>query len=354
MMPMREGRHITSFAPPPSPVPTAKGTRSAVADETLNEFFAKNNQIPYLHLPESNAASTTYRSKNLPEQIDFRLLASRVGNSIDRLLKSARDYGVVRISGHGISRPELASVKAEVELFFRKLDERKTKFRKSFVERIGNKEEFVWFRSDKAMMLWAREVMGSERYRDFSYKMESVVSKLDRIAEEIAEVFSQNAEKRFEKVIPEKESIISLYRYNDMHPSLLVSGEDIHESYDHALSLHLAMERGEFYVQTEKGPLSFSTDPETIVVAIGDPLGEWSLNSFKSVTGELIFDPHLHEMEASFSLELKCSPLNLNLGYTKKVNKKISMADQILIVFILSFLYKTLLFILLRITGIQN
>ncbi|GAB4833185.1 hypothetical protein Ancab_031429 [Ancistrocladus abbreviatus] len=349
---MREGRYFTSFAPPPSPVPTAKGARSAAAGETsLNEFFSKNNQIPYLRLLEPHVASTTHRRKNLPEQIDFRLLASRVGNSIDRLLKSVRDYGVVRISGHGISRLELASVKAEVELFFRKLDERKTKFQRSFVESIGNKEEFVWFRSDKAMMLWAPEVMGSDRYSDFSYKMKSIVRKLDNIAEEIAEVFSQNAEKRFNKVIQETEPIISLYRYNDMHPSLLVSSEDRQESYDHALNLHLAMEQGEFYVQTAKGPLSFSTDPETIVVTIGDQLGEWSSNCFKSVAGELIFDPNLHEMEPSFSLELKCSPLNLNLGSMKTVNKKISMADQILIVFFLSFLYKTLLFILSRCTG---
>lgn len=105
-----------------------------------------------------------------------------------------------------------------------------------------------------------------------SRKMENVVSKLDRIAEELAEVLSKFSEKRFEKVIEERESIISLYRYNDMHPSLLVSNEDIHESYDHALSLHLAMERGEFYVHTEKGPLSFSTDHDTIVVTVGEQL----------------------------------------------------------------------------------
>lgn len=102
--------------------------------------------------------------------------------------------------------------------------------------------------------------------------MEGVVRKLDKIAEELAEVMSKYSEKRFEKVIEERESIISLYRYNDMHPSLLVSNEDIHESYDHALSLHLAMEKAEFYVHTHKGPLSFSTDPDTIVVTVGDQL----------------------------------------------------------------------------------
>ena len=96
--------------------------------------------------------------------------------------------------------------------------------------------------------------------------------KLDKIAEELAEVMSKYSEKRFEKVIEERESIISLYRYNDMHPSLLVSNEDIHESYDHALSLHLAMEKAEFYVHTDKGPLSFSTYPDTIVVTVGDQL----------------------------------------------------------------------------------
>ncbi|GMH10015.1 hypothetical protein Nepgr_011856 [Nepenthes gracilis] len=312
---------------------------------------ASNNlHIPYLRLPEYHAQTTAY-GPNLPAQIDFRLLASRVGNSIDRLLRSAKDFGVVRISGHGISHEELASVKAEVAQFFLKLDERKTKFRKSFVERVGNREEFVWFRSDKAIMLWAREVLGPERYQDYSYKMESIVSKLDMIAEELAEIFSKTAEKRFGKTIQEIEPIISLYRYNDTHPSLLVSTEDIHESCDHALSLHLAMERAEFYVQTDKGPLSFSTDPDAIVVTIGDQLGEWSSRDFKYVSGELIFDPNLHEMEASYSLELKCSPMNLNFGHSKKPAKKISMADQILIALIITFLYKTLLFFFQRFTG---
>ncbi|GAB2300769.1 hypothetical protein Dimus_034805 [Dionaea muscipula] len=353
---MRERRqYITAFAPPPSPIPTGKGSRSAaVDDQSLNDFFTGNIRVPYLRLPEYHVPETSYRPK-LPARIDFRLLASGVGNSIERLIRSAREFGVVRIGGHGIPMEEIAAAKAEVEIFFRKLDERKTRFRRSFVDRVGNREEFVWFRSDKAMLLWAREVMGPDRYRDFSYKMEGVVSKLDIIAEELAEVFSRNAENRFGELMQERESIISLYRYNDMNPSLLVSSEDNRESYDHALSLHLAMERGEFYVQTEKGPLSFTTDPETIVVTIGDQLREWSSRDFKSVKGELIFDPYLHEMEASYSIELKCSPLNLNFGYGKKVNKKIiSLADQVLIVLVFSFLCKILLFIFPPLTGTQT
>ncbi|XP_074302941.1 uncharacterized protein LOC141637281 [Silene latifolia] len=333
---------LTGFAPPPSPIPTGKGTRSGAMNERkLNDYFYENLQIPYLRMPD-------YSRVRVPAQIDYRLLASRVGNSIERLVRSAQEFGVVRIGGHGICREEVRSVRAEVELFFRKLDERKGRFRRSFVDRVGNREEFVWFRSDKAMLLWAREVMGSDRYRDFSRKMESVVRKLDRIAEELAEVFSKFSAHRFEKKIEERESIISLYRYNDTHPSLLVSNEDIHESYDHALSLHLAMEQGEFYVQTEKGPLSFTTDPDTIIVTVGDQLMDWSAGDFKAVSGELIFDPNLHGTEASYSLEIKCSPLNLNLGYTKKVTRTISLFDQILIIVIFSFLYKILVFTLSR------
>ncbi|GAB2235974.1 hypothetical protein Drorol1_Dr00026419 [Drosera rotundifolia] len=355
---MRERReYITSFAPPPSPIPTAKGHRSAAADDgSLIEFFSSNLHIPYLRLPDQHhaaAPTTSYRPK-LPAQIDFRLLVSGVGNSIDRLIRSAKEFGVVRIVGHGIARDEIVAAKAVVEVFFGRLDDRKMRWRRSFVERVGNREEFVWFRSDKAMVLWAREVMGPDRYRDFSYRMEGVVSKLDAIAEELAELFTRNAPKRFGKVIEEQESIISLYRYNDMSPSLLVSSEDIQESYDHALGLHLAMERGEFYVHTDKGPLSFSTDPNTIIVTVGDQLAEWSSRDFKSVTGELIFDPDLHEMEASYSLELKCSPLSLNAGYRKKDNKKLSISDQVLIVFVISFLYRIVFFMFGRIAGTRT
>ncbi|XP_021766550.1 uncharacterized protein LOC110731001 [Chenopodium quinoa] len=339
-------KKMKSFAMPPSPIPNAKGSRSAAIDDRkLTDYFTNNLQIPYLRLPDPYNLSHTTQVR-IPAQIDYRLLVSRVGNSIERLVRSAREFGVVRIVGHGIERQEVRLVKAEVELFFKSLDERKTKFRKSFVDRVGNREEFVWFRSDKAMLLWAREVMGSDRYRDFSRKMEGVVSKLDRISEELAEVLSKFSDKRFEKVIEERESIISLYRYNDTHPSLLVSNEDIHESYDHALSLHMAMERGEFYVHTDKGPLSFSTDPDTIVVTVGEQLKEWSAGDFNAVLGELIFDPNLHGTEASYSLELKCSPLNLNLGHTKKVIKTISLLDQLLIILFLSFFYQVILYTL--------
>lgn len=102
--------------------------------------------------------------------------------------------------------------------------------------------------------------------------MESLVRRLDKIAEDIAEVLLKNSEKRVTKHVQESESIISIFRYNDMNPSLLVSHEGIHETYDHALGLHLAMEHGEFYAHTEKGPLSFGIDPDTIVVTVGDQL----------------------------------------------------------------------------------
>ena len=159
---------MKSFALPPSPIPTAEGSRSAAVDDRkLNDYFANNLQIPYLRLPDPYNQSHAVTRTRVPAQIDYRLLVSRVGNSIERLVWSAREFGVVRIVGHGIDRQEVRLVKAEVELFFRSLDERKTRFRKSFVDRVGNREEFVWFRSDKAMLLWAREVMGSDRYRDF-------------------------------------------------------------------------------------------------------------------------------------------------------------------------------------------
>jgi len=161
---------MTGYHAPPSPIPTARGARSVpVPDERrLNDYFCKNLQIPYLRLPEVHVHTHhTAGRVRVPAQVDYRLISSRVGNSIDRLIRSAKEFGVVRIGGHGIGREEVRSIKAEVELFFRKLDERKTRFRRSFVDRVGNREEFVWFRSDKAMLLWAREVMGSDRYRDF-------------------------------------------------------------------------------------------------------------------------------------------------------------------------------------------
>ncbi|KAK9290956.1 hypothetical protein L1049_009136 [Liquidambar formosana] len=192
-----------------------------------------------------------------------------------------------------------------------------------------------------------RDVIGTEKYRKFSQKMENVGRTLEVIAEELGRVFSENAAKGSGKRIRERESVLCLYRHS--HEGVLdqkppSDSEKNCKSCDHALSLHLPVKQAEFCVQSERGPLSFDTGPDTIVVTAGELLEEWSLGEFKFVSGEMIFEPDIHESQASLFIELKCSPLTLN-HELNKISKTISLVDQLFIVLIVAFLYKFVVFI---------
>ncbi|RVW40954.1 hypothetical protein CK203_076948 [Vitis vinifera] len=345
---MRARRHLTSssLAPPPSPIPTAKGSRSAaVDDQILSEYLHKSLRIPDLTLPESHFAASTHRS--IPEDIDYGSVNTRDGDSIRRLLRSAKACGVFRINGLGVSADELQSIVAEAESVFQVSEEVRTKFGRNYDEVTGNKEEFVWLRSEEEMVEWAEEGIGCEIYQSFSKKMERIASKLHELGEELGLVFSENRGWRAQRRIGETEPVLSLYRYN--HDSLMddispLPSERNSESGYHALTLHLPIQHCEFRIQSHQGPLSFHASPGSIVATIGEQLEEWSQGEFKSVSGEFIFDSELHGRQASLSIVLKCSPLNLNHGHNK-INKVISIVDQFLIAFIFIILYKVVMFL---------
>lgn len=147
---MRHVSRSTTEAPPPSPIPTGKGSRSA-ASETFTQFLDKCLQIPDLiALPPSHLSGTASRHP-IPADVDFRSLSA---DSIARLLVSAKQLGAFRITGHGISADELRSVVREAESVFGNADQPRR-----LVERIVNREEIAWVRDRKSE--------SDQRYRDF-------------------------------------------------------------------------------------------------------------------------------------------------------------------------------------------
>ncbi|KAK9290542.1 hypothetical protein L1049_008712 [Liquidambar formosana] len=96
---MRTRSQLASITPPPSPIPTGKGLRSAaVDDEILSEYLQKSLQIPDLTLPKSSFSASVHRL--VPTEIDYRSIVSRERDSIDLLLRSAAEVGVFLIIGH--------------------------------------------------------------------------------------------------------------------------------------------------------------------------------------------------------------------------------------------------------------
>ncbi|KAE8099042.1 hypothetical protein FH972_017056 [Carpinus fangiana] len=324
--------------PTPSPIPTATGSRSA-ANQIFTEYLEHSLRPPNLALP----ATTRYP---IPSDVDLRSLASRGRDSADRLLQSARQYGAIRISGHGISSEELRYLVEEAEPVFRYPEA------PNLVKRNGNREEIVWARSRYERLESAPKFIGSEteRYRNFRQIMEKVAGKLDAVAKQLIEIFKESGgKKKYCDGIQEKETVLALHRYD--HNTLLkeknsVLSNEKNEYGDALITLHLPAQHSQiFYVKSKRGPLSFEQGPDTIVVTVGKQLEEWSLGEFKSVTGEMIIAPDIQGIPASYCVELKCSSSTTYHSFDKNC-KTISIADQILLALIITLLYKVFVYAL--------
>lgn len=120
----------------PPPIPTGKGLMSA-ADPEFSKYadITKEEQVPDLILPEH--VRSNFQE---PSEIDYRLLLTGDDDSVQRLLKSAADFGVFLIIGHGLCSEEVKSTLVENQWAFEKLSKAT---RRRFA---ADHEEFVWCR----------------------------------------------------------------------------------------------------------------------------------------------------------------------------------------------------------------
>ncbi|KAA3479990.1 2-oxoglutarate (2OG) and Fe(II)-dependent oxygenase superfamily protein [Gossypium australe] len=326
---MRSMSKLNIKAPPPSPIPTATGSRSA-ASEILTDFLEKSLQIPDLTLPECQ----TLRHHGLPDKVDFQSLGLREVGSVERFMRSARKYGVVAIGRHGIDAGEevRATVK-EAARVFGVLEERDTGYRRNSA---GKREEIVWVDCKDERMEWARQYIGVHLYHSFSEKVEKVASKLEEVAEELGKILVENARQAGRKGFRRGESVVSIYKYNnnsnednlaDQDPK--VNEEENGHCCDYTLSLHLPTKHCQFSLKT--GPRLLTFD-------------EWSMGEFKCVRGRIIYPPEVGGSKCSFSTELKCSSINITHSYKKSTYKMISLADQFFVAVLIFSLYSIFMF----------
>ncbi|KAJ9185474.1 hypothetical protein P3X46_005111 [Hevea brasiliensis] len=343
---VRTGSELHLSAPPPSPIPTAKGSRSA-ANEILCDYLAKSLNVPELSLPDPHLPLND--AHQIPAEIDYRCLELSDYETIDRLLMSAREFGAFRITSHGIFDDELRSLVSEVDQVFRDLEQADVGFRGKSFKRIQNKEQIEWSRSRKGRIKCAPDYFVPERYRDFSEKMENIASKLDAIAELLGKIFVENiARMQFGKRIQGKESSLSIYKYNHKDNYMIrnpsSSSERNSKTCDHIFCLHLPATPSRFFLRSAQGPLSFDAGPDTIVVIVGHRIEEWSMGDFICVCEEVICVPRFQGSQAPISIELKCLSLNFDPNSNKNCNT-ISIRDQILFVLVIALLYKTFVFL---------
>ncbi|MFQ6645363.1 hypothetical protein Gotur_020541 [Gossypium turneri] len=269
---MRSMSKLNIKAPPPSPIPTATGSRSA-ANEILTDFLEKSLQIPDLTLPECQ----TLRHHGLPDKVDFQSLGLREVGSVERFMRSARKYGVVAIGRHGIDAGEevRATVK-EAARVFGVLEERDTGYRRNSA---GKREEIVWVDCKDERMEWARQYIGVHLYHSFSEKVEKVATKLEEVAEELGKILVENAREVGRKGFRRGESVVSIYKYNnnsnadklaDQDPN--VNEEENGHCCDYTLSLHLPTKHCQFSLKTGPRLLTFDVAPDTLILTFGHQL----------------------------------------------------------------------------------
>lgn len=109
--------------------------------------------------------------------------------------------------------------------------------------------------------------------------MEKVASKIEAIAEQVSQIFYKNPNVEFVRRSEEKDWGFRLYRYyhdqdntkeqNHSRSRNEIDCVDDRECDDHGLCIHLPLEHFQFYIQSERGPLTFDAGPEMLVVTIG-------------------------------------------------------------------------------------
>lgn len=160
---LRTRSRLLTSAPPPSPIATGKGSRSAaVNDRILSEFLEKSLKIPDLSLPEPQFPARIAR--RIPAEIDLPSLLSRDKDSVRRFLESATDLGAFQIVGHGISAEEIESAVNGSDRIFRIPAERK----KQLTRNRGTREDFFWCRTEKKRIhTLLEEEIGADNLRIF-------------------------------------------------------------------------------------------------------------------------------------------------------------------------------------------
>ncbi|XP_008798575.2 uncharacterized protein LOC103713426 [Phoenix dactylifera] len=323
-------------APPPTPVATGKGSRSAAVDDwVLAEYLERSLKVPDLTLPES-CFPTRSPVKDLPE-VDLPALLAGEESAVRRVLAAAVEIGAFRIGGGGraVAAEEVRAATAIGGGVFGVPGE----LGRWLGRRDGIGEEFYWMRPMRSEDEKVLEEALGDTYRIFRDKMENVAAKMEMVAESISKVLSEHIKNpRRSMEIASNPSILCLRKY-DPHDIQANRSENSHAKslHSHALSLHISGDDHNFWIRSPGGSAFFELPAGCILVTLGRKLQEWSNGEFKSATGEAIFELS-DDPNRSFSLEFMCSPLVPCRELDHEI-KKVSIVDQLLIMLLLFFFY---------------
>ncbi|THU73162.1 hypothetical protein C4D60_Mb04t19900 [Musa balbisiana] len=340
--PMRAQSHRFR-APPPTPIATGKGLRSAAVDDrVLSEYLDGSLRVPDLTLPGSYYPSRS--PLKVPPEVDLTSLVSGDELVIRKVLAAASEVGAVRVACGETSLVEeaRAAIEAGAPLFATsEADKNKGELgQRWFGRRDGVGEEFYWYRLRSPDTERLLQRMWPNSYRMLRDKMENVAARMETVGECIAKILSEHvASQTPSKRIGKVQSVLCLRKYESHHSrNNMRELSDPKSLHSHALSLHISGYDEDFCIRRSEGSAIFGMPAGDILVTFGKPLQEWCNGEIKSASGEILFQP-TDDSSPSFSIEYMCSPLVLSHEPACGA-KTISLVDQLLVMLVLAVLYK--------------
>eukprot|EP01018_Ginkgo_biloba_P002619 Gb_35468 [translate_table: standard] len=303
-------RNSAFRAPPPSPIATAQGIKSAaVNDEILSEFLEHSLRIPDLVLPEP-LIRTDIPDLNLPA---FDLLSDDPKQSgVKRLVQSAIEFGCFQVINHGISSELLEEAEKEcIRLFALPLETKQMVCRSDEsnfgFEDIGNdsanskmRHETFWMDRNADLIEETMRTIWPQGYKNFSWAMSNFSAALEKIASEILEILYENLGldpfSLKELVGSENASVLCLYNHQGPYQS---PSARLRHSHSHILSLHHHKGSSGFHIYADHGWITVNLKPGSLLVTVGNILKVWSNGQLKHVIGRPIAcgDKHFISME---------------------------------------------------------
>ncbi|CAL4973392.1 unnamed protein product [Urochloa decumbens] len=350
---------IRARGPPPAPTPirTARGARTAAADErVLAEFLEASLRVPDLALPHLPRKRFSFPPASPPPPapqaaheavVSSEALAS---GDADAALRAAEESGAFAVAGAIDAREVREAVEASGAVFAAPDEAKRERLGRWFRRRdqvAGGGEEFCWFRpvSPEDDRTLGASLPGST-YRVFREKMDTVASRMENVAKNAMRVLSDNAKNPKDSSLSrEAPSILCLTLHNSNKSRTCW---DEFTSTDppnpHTLSIQLSEHDRQICLRNQGGSTIFSLPAGSMLVTIGKQIQEWSNGQFKTAVGEILYEM-TNEPGTFISLELVYSPDDLHLSEVGRQArcidrpKAVSFRDQILVALILLFFF---------------
>ncbi|KAG0457699.1 hypothetical protein HPP92_022856 [Vanilla planifolia] len=337
--PARSSNPKTARAPPPTPIATGKGLRTAaVDDEVLAEYLDTSLKVPDLTLPHAYFPSRSTSPTKMSAEIDLSALAAGDEASVRWIVSAAAESGAFRIDGGDVVTSE--EVRTAIEVGDSVFDSMAAR-RRGLVSRFdggGIGEEICWHRSRRKEMEPVLEDVSPETYRTFRERMEVTAAKLEMVADCISHILCENLKDETHSRRPPKLQSVLYLRRRRQHLLGEIVANHGWETGARFLSVHLPIDDRMFRIHSSAVSATFSLPAGSFLVTIGEQLQEWCNEEYKACFGELLLNPMV-DPDPLFSMEFVVFSLPESCPSSSSRKRALGVMDQLLGILLIAVLY---------------